>query len=404
MLRKLKNSAHFLIAFLVIRLLNHPSKKLRVIGVTGTDGKTTTSNFVYQLLTLSGKKTALVSTVGVIIDGRKELLGPHVTTPSSLTLNRYLKKAVESGVEFAVLEVSSHALDQNRILGIRFDAGTITNVTNEHLDYHKTIENYLNAKTKLLKVSENSILDSADPFLEKIKKQIQGKRIFTYSLNNKDSDLRYSEIKNQFTEKLTSYNKKNLLASVLILKTLGFDINRLKKSFEKLSLPEGRLSYLKKEPFEVIIDFAHTPNAFQLLLPEIRSKIKGRLIHVFGSAGRRDKNKRPEMGRISSETSDIMILTAEDPRDEKVVNINNDIKKGVSKDFIESNSSEFSNDSTRKMIIEIEDRREAISFALKIAKKGDCVIITGKGPEKSMNIKGKEIPWDDIQITKKLLS
>lgn len=403
MLRKLKNSAHFLIAFLVIKLLNHPSKKLRVIGVTGTDGKTTTSNFVYQLLTLSGKKTALVSTVGVIIDGRKELLGPHVTTPSSLTLNRYLKKAVKSGVEFAVLEVSSHALDQNRILGIRFDAGTITNVTNEHLDYHKTIENYLNAKIKLLKVSENSILDSADPFLEKIKKQIQGRRIFTYSLNNKDSDLRYSEIKNQFTEKLTSYNKKNLLASVLILKTLGFDVNTLKKSFENLSLPEGRLSYLKKEPFEVIIDFAHTPNAFQLLLPEIRSKIKGRLIHVFGSAGRRDKNKRPEMGRISSETSDIIILTAEDPRDEKVININNDIKRGVSKDFIESNPSEFSNDSTRKMILEIEDRREAIRFALKIAKKGDCVIITGKGPEKSMNINGKEIPWDDIQITKKLL-
>lgn len=403
MVRRLKNSAHFLIAFLALVLLNNPAKKLKVIGITGTDGKTTTASFVYQLLTLAGKKAALISTVGVFMGEKRESLGFHVTTPSPFTLNKYLKKALELNIEYVVVEVSSHAIDQNRILGISFDAGTITNVTSEHLDYHKNIESYLNTKMKLLKVSKKVVLDSADPFLETIKEVIKDKSIYTYSADGNSADLNYNNVKSSHTQNLTFYNKKNLLTALLLLKVLGFNVNDLKNHISKLKLPEGRLEYLKKEPYCVIVDFAHTPNAFKLLLPELKQKTRGKLIHVFGSAGKRDKSKRPEMGKESSTVSDIIILTAEDPRNEKVSEINTDIKKGVSDDFTETSSVDYSEGDDRKKIIEIYDRKEAIKFALSIAQRGDCVIITGKGPEKSMNIGGREIPWDDIEITRSLL-
>lgn len=405
MVRRIKNSAHFLIALLVLFYLQRPSKKLKIIGVTGTDGKTTTSSFIYQLLLLSGKKAALISTVGVFMDGKNEPLGHHVTTPSSFTINKYLKKAIELNIEFVVIEVSSHAIDQFRVYGIEFDAGTITNISNEHLDYHKDMESYLNTKLKLLKVSKKVVLDCDSPFFEKIKNKLKNKKIYTYSLSNRSASLNYDGIKNSSTEKMISYNKKNLLNALLMLETLGFDSYDLSKFADKLELPPGRLTYLKTTPFCVIVDFAHTPNAFNVLLSELKSRVKGRIIHVFGSAGKRDKLKRPDMGSESSKYADVIILTAEDPRNEKVSDINNDIKNGISDKFQEVIPEEYkSKINSAKKLIEINDRREAIKFALSIAEKDDCVIITGKGPEKSMNINGKEIPWDDLEIAKKLIN
>ena len=403
-LRRIKNFAHLLLACAALVYYGNPAKKLRIIGVTGTDGKTTTSNYIYQLLELSGRKSALISTIGVFIDRKKDSLGLHVTTPSAFTLNKYLKKASDSNVEFVVVEVSSHAIDQNRIFGIDFEAGTITNVTKEHLDYHKNIENYLNTKIKLLKMSKNVVLNGGDPFIKKIKSKLADRKILTYSLMGKDSDLNYNNIKNSQTEELTDYNKKNLLASLLILRALGFDLDKLTGYIRKLNLPAGRFEYIQSTPYKVIIDFAHTPNAFSCLLPEIRKTTRGKIIHVFGSAGKRDKAKRPDMGEISSKYSDVIILTAEDPRGENLHKINSDIRKKIDPKFsLVSSTDVEKNKDLSKTIIQIDDRRLAIKFALSVAKTGDCVVITGKGPEKSMNMGGKEIPWNDIEITKKLL-
>ena len=403
--RRLKNFAHLLLALIAVFYYGNPSKKLKIIGVTGTDGKTTTSSYIYQLLKLSGKKTALISTVGVFVDNKKDSLGLHVTTPSPFTLNKYLKQFVNLGLEFIVLEVSSHAIDQNRVFGINFEVSTITNITKEHLDYHKNIENYLDTKVRLLKSSNNAILNIDDPFFQKIKNKIKDKKIFTYSLGGKDSDLNYSTINSSQTEDLTDYNKKNLLASLLVLKVLGLELNEITHNIKKLKLPEGRLEYLQKTPFEVIIDFAHTPNAFSCLLPEIRKITHGKIIHVFGSAGGRDKSKRPDMGEISSKYSDVIILTAEDPRGENIHKINSDIRKGIDPEFsLISNLQMSDKKDLQKSVLQINDRKEAIKFALGIARPKDCVLITGKGPEKSMNIGGVEIPWNDIEITKKLLN
>lgn len=404
-IRKIKNLAHLIIAYIAITYYRNPSKKLEIIGVTGTDGKTTTSNYIYQLLEMSGKKAALISTVGFFMRGEKKSLGLHVTTPSPFALNKYLSIAAINKIQYLVLEVSSHAIDQHRIYGIDFEVSTITNVTKEHLDYHKNIENYLNTKIKLLQMSKNVVLNNEDPFLTKIKEKIKDKKIFTYSLNNNKSDLKYISIKSQATEKLTDYNKKNLMVALLTLNILGINLDYIDSKIEKLELPEGRLHYLKETPFKVVIDFAHTPNAFLSLLPEVKKDTQGNLIHVFGSAGKRDKSKRPDMGKISSEYSDIIILTSEDTRGENIHKINSDIRRGMKKDFsLLSNLDIKSIKDLSKKIVQIDDRKEAIKFAIKIAKPNDTVLVTGKGPEDSMNLGGKEIPWNDIEITKKLLN
>lgn len=403
-IRRIKNIGHFLLALIAVNYYRNPSKKVKIIGVTGTDGKTTTANYIYQLLDLSGKKSALISTVGVVMNGEKEALGFHVTTPSTFILNKYLKKAIEKKIEYVVLEVSSHALDQFRVLGLRFDVGIITNVTKEHLDYHKSFENYLNTKVKLLKVSDKVILNKSDPLFEKIKSKVANKKIYTYALDRKDVDLSYLVMKNKTTKDLTEYNRKNLLAAMLTLELLGVDGKQLWNKVGELNLPTGRLEYLQQEPFSVVVDFAHTPNAFSSLLPEIKKKTKGRLIHVFGSAGKRDRSKRPDMGNVSSRLSDVIVLTSEDSRGENLDKINSDIRRGIDGKFTLVSTVGLAKKKIKQFtLFQIDDRRKAIVFALGIALPGDSVVITGKGHEESMNMGAGEMPWNDIKIVKELL-
>lgn len=399
--RKLKNIAHLFLAVIALFIYHFPSRKIKVIGVTGTDGKTTTSSYIYQLLNFSGKKAALISTVGVFMDGKKESLGFHVTTPSPFSINKYLKRAAEKNIEYVVLEVSSHALDQYRVFGIDFQIGILTNVTEEHLDYHRSMKRYLDAKLRLLKVAKKVVLDISGVNFNYISKKIGTRKIHTYSLTDDSAQLCYSSIKNDSLERLTSYNKSNLMAAILTLDLLEIDRKTYWRFINNLDLPEGRLQYLQKKPFEVIIDFAHTPNAFDALLSEMKDR-RGRLIHVFGSAGERDRFKRPLMGKVSFKFSDIIILTGEDSRSEKVADINRDIKKGMGK-IKELSIDVFDNQTKEKVLFEINDRREAIRFSLKIAKPGDTVIISGKGPEESMNMGDGEVLWNDISVTKQLL-
>ncbi len=406
MWQRFKNLYHFAIALISNFKNGFPSRKLKVIGVTGTDGKTTTVYLIFHILSFVGYNTSMISSVGARIDGKDYDVGFHVTTPSSWQLQAFIKKIKDlitnsSQKNFLVLEVTSHALDQKRTWGINYEIGVITNVTNEHLDYHKTYENYVNTKAKLFKNAKKIVLNKDDKSFEIIKKldYVKNKKIITYSLNLKaDFNLKSTDFKAKITG---DFNKYNILAAYAVCKELGIDESLIKKAINIFELPIGRMERVYKKEFSIIVDFAHTPNALKNALSVVSKETKGRVIHVFGSAGERDTEKRSEMGKMSSLFSDIIILTAEDPRSESVDMINSEIEKGLKKHFKLVNTKNYQDNRKNKNIyFKINDRKEAINFAVSIAKKGDVIITTGKSHEKSMNYGKGEEPWNEYEAVK----
>lgn len=391
MWQKIKNVYHLFAAVLVNLVFLYPSKKMKVIGVTGTDGKTTTVNLIYHILKVSGYRVSMISSIGAQIAGKTYNIGFHVTTPDTFALQRFLARARRIKSEYFILEVTSHAIDQNRIFGIDFEVGVLTNVTNEHLDYHKTYDNYLKTKTKLLKKSRICVVNSDDgsyTLLSDVKNQKPKENWITYGLS-KSSDYNPETFDIKNLKLVGDFNKYNVLAAVASCRSLGIDSEQIKKALKTFRLPIGREEYVYKGDFEVMVDFAHTPNAFEQILSSLRPTVKGKLIHVFGSAGERDVLKRPYLGEISSDYSDILILTAEDPRKEDVNKIIEEIESGVKKERCE--------------VIRIPDRKEAIQTAIKIAKKDDLVLFTGKAQESSMNYGKGEEPWDEFAAVKEAL-
>lgn len=382
MVQKLKNYFHLGEAITSNLYYGFPGKKATVIGVTGTDGKTTTASILSSILTDAGFKTAMITTIGAHILGKFYDTGFHTTTPSSKVLQRYIKKSVKEGCSYIIIEITSHALDQNRAWGVAFKIGIVTNITNEHLDYHKTYDNYLKAKLKLLKSAQIPILNKDDKSYPKLKTLLGSKKCIEYSLTN-------SEILPKKMKLIGEFNMQNALAAATAARTLGISKKTVKDSISKFGAPVGRQEVVHDDDFKVIVDFAHTPNALEKVLPEIKKYTPGRLIHVFGCAGKRDAMKRPYMGNASSKYSDVIVLTAEDPRGEDIDKINSQILAGFQRDV------EF---------FEISDRLEAIKKAINLAKKGDTVLITGKGHERSLNIDGKhEIPWNDKEKVTEIL-
>ncbi|MCS6956523.1 MAG: Mur ligase family protein [Patescibacteria group bacterium] len=385
MLRKIKNFFHLIEALIANIIYGFPSKKIKVIGVTGTDGKTTTTSFLAHLLKQSGKKVSFVSTVYAQIADKIYDTGLHVTTPSSFMVQRFLNEAVKNKDEFFVLETTSHALDQNRVWGVNFEIGVLTNITHEHLDYHKTYENYVKAKCKLLKNSKIIVINEEDNSYKYVLNQIKDSELKIQNYNSKLKIL--DKVPN-----LTKFNRFNFSAGYQVAKILNISDDDFLKAVKTFKLPQGRLDLVYDKDFKVIIDFAHTPNAFKELLPEIKKiylKKSGRLIHVFGSAGLRDSSKRPLMGKYSSQYSDYIILTEEDYRTEDPKKICGQIVSG----FI-----------SKKINYEvIIDRKEAIKKALKMAKKNDVVLLTGKGHEKSLCRGKTEYPWSDYEAVKEIL-
>lgn len=401
--RTLKNSAHALLAFCANLYRGMPSKGLTIVGVTGTDGKTTTSTLIYHILKESGKKVAAISTVGAQINGKTYNTGFHVTTPSPFAIQKYIQLAKKEGCTHVVLEVTSHALDQNRVWGIPFDIGVLTNITHEHLDYHKSYAKYVQAKLKLFKKSKLSIINSNGEWFLEIQKKIPKEKMITYSLNGlRSGDISLKSIPFKIKTKLIGdFNLENILASYITAKSLGITDSLIDRAIQSYTPPPGRQEILEsKKGYKIIIDFAHTPNAFEKILPEVKKTTFGKLIHVFGSAGLRDKNKRPEMGKCASFYDDIIILTAEDPRTESIKEINKHIISGIQNDFINGNSD---GSFTGKVYFEIDDRKQAIEFALKNTKPNDTVIITGKGHEESINYGNGEIPWSDKNVVMNFL-
>jgi UDP-N-acetylmuramoyl-L-alanyl-D-glutamate--2,6-diaminopimelate ligase len=429
MWQKIKNYFHLVQAVIANVIYGFPSRKLTVIGVTGTDGKTTTTSLIYHILNESGKKAAMITSVGAYIGDKVYDIGFHVTTPSPFGLQKYIKKAVDLGMEYLVLETTSHALDQNRVWGIEYKIGVLTNITHEHLDYHKTYEEYAKIKINFVVGCHLSVVNMDDESYKYLKKfsifnsqfsnnsqnpipkfNLSNYRLITYSLMDKNAE--YTMKKFPFsTELLGEFNKYNCLAAIAVGKSLGLKDDEIRKAILSFQAPPGRQEMVYDKDFLVMIDFAHTPNAFTQILPEVKKITKGRLIHVFGSAGKRDFTKRPEMGRAAARWADIIVLTAEDPRSELIADINSQIKQGIDSRFkiyssndvrsvTYSSRTSFSN---RKILFEIPDRKEAIEFAISLAKKGDTVLLTGKSHEKSMNLGQGEEPWDEFEVVKSYL-
>lgn len=400
-----KNNYHLFQAILALLFYQFPSRGMTIIGVTGTDGKTTTANLIYHSLIQAGEKAALISSVGAVINGKQSDIGFHVTTPGRFAVQSYLRKARKAGVKYVVLESTSHALDQHRVYGIPFAVGVLTNVTREHLDYHKTYKRYVHAKAKLLKNSKVAIINKDDQSYQQLKKhelKNKDKRIVTYGMK-KDSDINPHAFPFK-TKLLGKFNQYNCLAAISVLRELHFSDDVIRKGIASFSPPVGRQEIVYQKAFTVINDFAHTPNSFLSVLPEMKKITKNRLIHVFGCAARRDTFKRPEMGKISSEYSDIIILTSEDPRNESIDKINSEIITGIKNpkfEVLDGGSIKYQVSSikgNKKYVITIPDRKEAINFAISLAQKGDVVLLTGKGSEKSINYGRGEEPWDETGI------
>lgn len=364
----------------------NPKDRLRIIGVTGTNGKTTTCEFIYKLLEHNGKRAGLISTVCARFGGKDVDTGFHVTTPNPPELHKILKEMADSGCEFVVLETTSHALHQKRVYGVNFEVSAVTNITREHLDYHKTYEEYVKAKSGIFENSSKVILNKHDPALPMLLEYAPDADVINY----KD----YSLPRGFSTIYPGEYNKENFaLACDVIGQIVGekpdFNIKFEKPvsgRFDRVAIYNG---------VEVFIDFAHTPDALQKVLKTARNIAERDIILVFGCAGERDAEKRPVMGEIAGKLADVAIVTAEDPRREKLEDINEMIEEGLRRSGAKKDNSYYL----------VSDRKEAIKFAVKdLASKGDLVLITGKGHEKSMNFSNVEYPWSDYECVKEIVS
>lgn len=327
----------------------NPSSKLTLIGVTGTKGKTTTCHLIHHIINSLGKKAGLVTS---ITTG-----GYHTTTPDILTLNKLLKEMVDEGSKYAVIEVSSHGIDQKRIAGLKFQVGVLTNIAPEHLDYHKTFEEYKKVKMSFLNSCKVKIIAKTETDIN----------ILPGKFNNLDAQ-----------------------AALDAVVSLGFNKENVVKTLQSFKLPQGRLEKIENDRgINIYVDFAHTPESLKEVLTYLKAETKGRLISVFGCAGERDKKKRRKMGKISTEIADFSVFTAEDPRKENVFDVLKSMKKDVK-------------DSSKSLSIPL--RMEAIFYALSIAKMGDCVAVLGKGHEKSMAYEGFEHPWSDQEVIQNYLN
>ena len=331
-----------------------PSQKLKIIGVTGTKGKTTTCHLIYHILTDIGQKTGLISSIVAKIGMREMDTGFHVTSPDVVSLHKFLREMVDAGCKYAVIEVSSHGIDQQRIAGVQFEVGVLTNIAPEHLDYHKTFKEYKRIKMNFINLCKY--------------------RAFSPT----ETDLAILPGK---------FNNLNVEAALKAVSYLGVDRQKALKTLDSFDLPKGRLEeVINKSGFRIVIDFAHTPDSLEAALTYLRTTTKGRLISVFGCAGERDHKKRRRMGKISGQLADLSVFTAEDPRTENVSDIFRAMKKNA------------------KNFVCIPERGEAIAYALSKARKGDTVGLFGKGHETSMAFKGFEHPWSDQQAVKDYLN
>ncbi|EOU1647691.1 MAG: UDP-N-acetylmuramoyl-L-alanyl-D-glutamate--2,6-diaminopimelate ligase [Clostridium perfringens] len=394
------------LAIMSSNYFGNPKDKLKIIGITGTNGKTTSAFIIKSILERAGFMTGLIGTIANYIGNKK--VDAVRTTPESYELHELFKNMVDAGVEYCVMEVSSHSLELDRVYGVQFEEGIFTNLTRDHLDFHKTFENYYNAKFKLFERSNHSIINLDDPYGANIVKDIEERevktKVSTFSIE-KESDFKAFEIKShsngsEFKVNLESieefsinipgeYNIYNSLGCIICAYNLNIPMDKIKEGLSDVVIP-GRCELVAKEknlPYSIIIDYAHTPDGLENILSTVKAFTKNRMISVFGCGGDRDKVKRPQMGKIGCELSDIAIITSDNPRSEEPMDIINDIVKPLNYD---------------NFVIEV-NRKEAIRKAMNMALEGDVIVIAGKGHETYQILKDETIHFDEREVVYDIL-
>jgi len=408
--QEMKNIYHLLMALVANIRYSFPAREIPIVAVTGTDGKTTTVAMIAEIMRMAGKKVAVASTVEFCVGEDCEVNATKFTTLSSMKLQAFLRRAVHEKCDIVVLEVSSHSLDQNRVWGIRPEIAVLTNITREHLDYHGSMERYRKAKRKLFLMSKKHIINTGledhGSFVvcphctllygsqEIEKKNDAHKRLHLSKVKSDTKGVLFSVNNHEIFLPLSGvYNAENALAAIGVAREMNIswdDITIALKGFKQVP---GRFEWIKnKKGFHILIDYAVTPWALENLyktLGEIRKQ--GNIIAVFGSCGDRDRGKRPIMGEIVDQSADVIILTDEDPYWEDPKQILDEVEMGIQ------------NKEKNKTLFRIHDRRKALKKAFSLAKKGDYIVITGKGAEETMMIQGKMIPWNDKQVVEEIL-
>ncbi|GAB1433454.1 UDP-N-acetylmuramoyl-L-alanyl-D-glutamate--2,6-diaminopimelate ligase [Spirochaetota bacterium] len=410
------------------KFYDKPSGKMAVIGVSGTEGKSTCVWLIHSLLELAGKKSGFFSTVEYKLGSKVEANPKHQTTPEAITVQEHLAKMAASGFEYAVVEASSHGLSSltGRLEKVDFDAGLICNIRHEHLEFHGSWENYRNDKANLFRILDVvdhyktlpvapkavpsfGIVCANDPSLTYLQESTK-KPVYSYSMHSSDADIYAENIKLddsgaffdlvektdkaeagflRYSARLNlpgSFNIENALAAILMVsKITGIEIKDLFGHLPLLSPVRGRMNriYLGQE-FEVLVDYAHTPSSFETIMPSLAKATKGEMVCVFGSGGERDVKKRPQQGSIAAKYCGTVILSDEDPRGEDPMALLEDIAAGCA------------SKERGKNLFLIPDRKKAIRFAMNKRKKGDLVLLLGKGHENSIEYKDHSIPWDEI--------
>jgi len=396
--------SRYALAALANKFYNFPSKKMKMIGITGTNGKTTTTHIVESIL-LQKKRVGIIGTLNYKINGK--IYQSKDTTPEPPDLQEIFSNMVNEDVEYCAMEVSSHGIDFFRVEGVNYNVGLFTNLSQDHLDYHKTMDVYLQTKKRLfqwLKPGDYAIANVDDPFGQEFLDVSVAHQI-SYGINEK-ADIMAKKI--ELTIKGTKYklitpigeidiNQKlvglfniyNSLAAVAVAVSQGFDLETIKKGLEENIRVAGRFELIDKgQNFSVVIDYAHTPDGLEKVLALAKNLNPNRVITVFGCGGDRDKEKRPLMGEVADKYSDIIVLTADNPRNEDSEKIIADIEGGINKSTIHR----------------IVDRREAIEFAIKKAVVGDIIMICGKGHETTQTLKDRTFHFNDVEEVEKILN
>ena len=394
---------HAVYAKMSAKWFNNPADNLKLIGVTGTNGKTSVTYMIKKVLEAAGEKVGLIGTIQNMIGD--EVIETERTTPDCYQLNALFAEMVDKGCSYAVMEVSSHALDQKRVYAVEFEAAIFTNLTQDHLDYHITMDNYLDAKKKLFTMSKIAIVNSDDTYANRILDGLDCKKItisasdktatyFADSINYKadgvDFDLCGKKCMNLSLSTGGKFTVYNAMSAAVCALELGFDEDLVKKALCSQEGIKGRAEVVKNPyDFTVIIDYAHTPDGLSNILTTFKECKKGRLVTLFGCGGDRDKTKRPIMGKIAADISDFVIVTSDNPRSENPDSIISDILEGMR--------------DTNTPYVTIENRIEAIHYAIKNAQKNDVIVLAGKGHETYQILKNETIHLDEREVVAEAL-
>lgn len=403
-----KNVYHLAQAVAANVLYGFPSRKIKVIGVTGTDGKTTTVQCIARILEEAGYKVAVASTINFKLNGEEWVNRSKFTTLSSFAVQKFLRRAVAGNCDYVVLETSSHALDQYRVWGIDYRVAVVTNITREHLDYHKTMTAYRRAKRRLFERAEIAVvnMDMEDP--QEFLRAGSGQKI-TYGIQEPTAQVLAQQVKlslkgstfevdsQTFELRLPGiFNVENALAAVSVGMSQHIPLGVMSRALARMAGVPGRMERVENNRgVEILIDYAVTPHALEklyTLVSQMKPSPESKIIAVFGACGDRDRGKRPIMGEIVSSHADCIILTNEDPYYEDPERIVREILAGIR------------NKTPEVDLWTVMDRREALQKALRLANPGDVVVVTGKGAEEVMAVKNERIPWNDKKVITELLS